>query len=123
MDGKEAIAQLIKAPALVADGTENAPQKITLAAGVAHAAAFCFSAIGVSASTFGSVTWVGRYIRIQCDQDFTIAFGLSGMGAPAIGTEWPLKADTIYEFWVELTLTPYFRAISASNATLFYYLG
>jgi len=123
MDGRQTVALLIKAPGLAAGGAERATQKVALVAAAASTQQDCFAAIGVTTPQFLSVTDNGRYVRVQCTQDFTIAFGPTGMGAPVIGTEWPLLANTIYEFWVDPTETRYFRAISAANATLFWYLG
>jgi hypothetical protein len=122
MSGQVNLALLIRAPSLHSQG-ERSPNTVALVAGVASAEQDSLLAIGGLGGTYGSAVNIGRYVRIVCDQDFTIAFGTTGMGAPVIGVEWPLKADNIYDLFVEPAESRYFRAISANNATLFWYLG
>jgi hypothetical protein len=125
MDIRQTVTLLIKPPALHAAGSERAVQSVALVAGVACAQQDCFVAAGgqAAAAASGAITTAGRYLRFQCDQDFTIAFGSAGMGAPVIGTDWPLRALEIYDVWIDTGETPMFRAISASNATVWFYLG
>src|SRR5689334_442488 len=110
------VVEYIRAPQLAAAGSRQSPAKVALGAAVACAE----QDTGAFTATD---TKNGRYFRVQCDAAFTIAFGPTGMGAPVVGTEWPLQANTVYEFsQLDATNDRFFRAISTPGGNLFWYL-